>query len=855
MKIRLSYVLPVIYLAAACSSESTTWTSKAFHNTTAHYNGYYYALEEIKKIEQTIQRSRQDDYNQILWLFPRLDSMLAKSYDKDVQEAIKMASIAIQRHPNSKWVDDAYILVGKARLYSFDWGNAIQTFKYVNNPKVTKDANVRHQALIHLIRTFTEHKEYNNAETVFDYLQKEPLNKVNKKNFLLEKAFYYQVRNDLDKMIRNLSEAAPLLSKKDRPGRIYFIIGQVYQTLGFEAEAYNYYRECIATNPEYEVDFYARLYMAQVAEISKSRNVANARKSFKKLLKDSKNKEFRDKIYYEMGVFEEKQDNISEAIENYNQAIRLGTNKLVDGDAYLKLGEIYYDTLKKFQLAQAYYDSAVTCISPQRPDFAAIKSRQEVLNEFVTHLNTISWQDSLLTLAAMDTAHIHALVRQAVDSKKPAVITTGKRKKRGRTDITQNNLLNENPVNIQTGNWYFGNPSAVGLGQVEFVRIWGKVPLEDNWRRSSRAVPANERLNPLVSADIPGDKKNIPVMEEDPAEEAYKNLVKQLPFTDEQKAEAINKIEAAYFALGDIYYFKLNEKTNAVSTFEKMLSRFPETKHEPEVLYKLYLIHKESEPGSAKMYASRLIEKYPETDFAKIIVNPDYLLESSLTVDKQKVLYQEAYELYQQGKYEESNSLLAEAMALETTPFTPQLVLLKTLITGKTEPIAVYQFQLEQLSETYPETEVAVYAKTLLAASRDLELKKEKEKGINYIRSFEQPHYFILVYSPEEKLENTAVQVLNSFNTTHFKDLNMTVSNLKLTETHTLTMVSDLPRLSSAIEYYKAFIEKLPSLTGLKNHKFNSFVITKDNFNIFYRTKGLDEYLQFFEKNYRTENP
>ena len=64
------------------------------------------------------------------------------------------------------------------------------------------------------------------------------------------------------------------------------------------------------TNPEYEVDFYARLYLAQVTEISRSKSVNAALKSFRKLLKDSKNKEFKDKIYYEMGVFELKQKNL-----------------------------------------------------------------------------------------------------------------------------------------------------------------------------------------------------------------------------------------------------------------------------------------------------------------------------------------------------------------------------------------------------------------------------------------------------------------------------------------------------------------------------------------------------------------
>ena len=69
-----------------------------------------------------------------------------------------------------------------------------------------------------------------------------------------------------------------------------------------------------------------------------------------------------------------------------------------------------------------------------------------------------------------------------------------------------------------------------------------------------------------------------------------------------------------------------------------------------------------------------------------------------------------------------------------------------------------------------------------------------------------------------------------------------------------ITLVADLPRVSSALEYVYTFTEKLPGFVELRNHKFDNFVITKDNFDIFYRTKGLDEYLYFFEKNYPLEN-
>ena len=846
-----------------CSSEKKTWTSKAYHNTTSHFNGYYYANEEVRKIENTIWSSLKDDYNKILRLYPALDSGLAKSYDKEVQEAVKMASIAIQRHPNSKWVDDCYILVGKARLYSLDWGNAIQTFKFVNGKSKNPDA--RHLAIITLIRTFTEHKEYNNAQAAIDFLQKEKLSKANQKHLALEKAYLYQELRDYDNMVRNLTTATPLLRKKDKPGRIYFIIGQVYQKLGFESEAYNFYKKCLSTNPEYEVDFYARLYLAQVTEISRSRNVNTARKSFKKLLKDSKNKEFKDKIFYEMGMFELKQKNIQDAIGFLNTSVREGSNKLIDGEAYLRLGQIYYDTLKNYELSQAYYDSAIISLPKDFEGYAAIKARQEVLNEFVKHLKTIQWQDSLLAMAKLDTASLRNQIDSAFAARKKIADSKVKKTKKklfNRVDIepTNNSVFasdEQDGATEETVDWYFGNPSAMSLGQTEFARIWGSVPLEDNWRRSLRSASTSTVVrNNTALANSPTDnpEKTVATAAADPAKAEYDRIILEIPYSDKAKMESLKKIEDAYFALGDIYYFKLIETNNAVSSFIKLLNRFPKTEYEPEVLYKLYLIFKDSDPAKANEYAELLKEKYPESTYAKILVNPNYLEESGLALEKQKEIYKVAYAFFLEGDVKACEEKLNEAMGLGETVFTPNMKLLSILIIGKTQDIDHYQLALDQFIKKYSEGEVSTYAKKLLDVSRNLVSSEEKKKGIQYIRSLEEPHYFVIVYKKSENLSDIVSAALEKFNKADFNDLKLKTSNLVLNDEYALTFVADLPRISYALEYVQTFNQKLPTFIELRNHKFNSFVITKDNFDIFYRTKGLDEYIQFFEKNYPTEN-
>jgi tetratricopeptide (TPR) repeat protein len=845
----------------ACSSERNTWTSKAFHNTTAHFNGYYYAHEEIRKVEDIILTSHTDDYNRILKLYPSFDSSLAKGFDKEIQEAVKMASIAIQRHPNSKWVDDAYILVGKARMYSLDWGNAIQTFKFVNTNSKDKDA--KHLAILNLIRTYIEHGEMNNALAAIDYLNKARLSKTNKKKFLLEKAYYYQRLDDFDNMVRNLTAADDLLKKRDRRGRIYFIIGQVYQRLGFESEAYNYYKKCLGTNPEYEVDFYARLYMAQVTEISRNRDVNAARKSFRKLLKDSKNKEFRDKIYYEMGVFELKQNDMKGAIHFLNRSVRSGNNKRIQGEAYLKLGEIYYDTLKNYELSQAYYDSAITALPQDYEGYAAIKARQEILNEFVGYLKTVQWQDSLLALSNLDSATLMMKVDSVVTAeRKLAELREGKKKKRSnRVDIetvsSDNFFSNPGETNDVSGDWYFGNPASMGAGQSEFARIWGNIKLEDNWRRSQRiasATSANPEARDLQASDSTGVVSTEAAANADPVEVAFAELDKQIPRTEEARNEALSKIEEAYFHLGDIYNFKLAEKTNAVEIYTKLLRRFPDSEYEPEVLYTLYLILRENDPAAAGKYADLLQQDHPTSTFTKILLNPDYLQESSLVAEKQKALYKDAYTIFEGGYYDSASVVVQNARSLGETSFAPNLRLLEILIIGKTEDISQYQYSLQEYIKAFPETDQAAYAQKLLDASRQFLEAEEKRKGIRFSAASEGPHYFVLVYPVKDDIKDVTASALEYFNESYFNQSGLKTSHLVLNDQYAISFVSDLPGKKTAMEYFQTFTENLPGITDLRNHKFDSFVITKENFDIFYRTKGLNEYLRFFEKNYQTKN-
>lgn len=854
--VRFCGILLVIFMVISCSVEQNSVTSNIYHNSTAHFNGYFYAREKTREVEKTILKSLDDDHNQILRLFPKLDTTMAKAYVKDTEEIIKMASISIQRHPNSRWVYENYILVGKARLFDCDFPDAIQTFKYVNTK--SKNPDLRHEALINLVRTFTEHEEYDKAEEVFLFLEKEKLSKLNSKNLYLEKAYYYQVRSDYDRMVRNLTKADSLLTKTDRKARIYFIVGQVYQQLGFGAEAYNYYRKVLSANPEYEIDFYARLNMAQVARLDNQRDIKSIRKQFEKLLTDSKNAEFKDKIYYELGEFERKQNHLPEAISNYKLAAHAGKNKRIQGSAYLRVGQLYFDSLKQYDQAKLYYDSAVGALPKEFEGYTSIKKRQEVLGDFAKYNHAITWNDSLLAMAALDSA----VLRKSLDSTLTARTKksdSGKKRRRlfggsGGGGGNSGGTFYQTESN-GTADWYFDNPSALANGQTEFERIWGNIPLEDNWRRSNKTTtnPGLAEEQPALQAQNQ-TASNEPVEKVDPIVAEVNKLFGELPRTEQQKKTALSKIEEAYFQLGDLYFVQLNEKGNAEASYTKLLSRFPKSEHTPEVLYKLYLIEKEKSDGNPARYADILTKEHPNSTFTRVLLNPDYIKETSVATEKQKLIYKEAYEAYLTGNLRLAQEKTSVALQLGETGFTPQLELLKILITGKTEDVTKYQYELGEYIKKHPDGPVTAYAKNLLETSKTFLLKVEKAKGIRFAYQPEAMHYVVAVYKIADKLTDVISASVEQFNNVNYKERKLQSSSLVFNEDLALTMITEFKDKDSAVEYFDKLKGSLAQKPAIASYNFDIFVITKDNFQIFYRTKALDEYLTFYDRNYKLQN-
>ena len=466
-------------------------------------------------------------------------------------------------------------------------------------------------------------------------------------------------------------------------------------------------------------------------------------------------------------------------------------------------------------------------------------------------LNVIYEQDSLLTLAKLDSAEVRDIIdfiiQEEEDRKKAA---QEKAKKRQR----QNNLdLRNQGSGISSSAWYFGNPSAVAQGQSEFDRIWGDRPLEDDWRRSNKEA-SRARGGPNASGEevaIASGSESTGVELENTNTSKAEAMFSQIPFAEAEKAAALDKIEEAYYRLGNIYKFNLEEEMNSANAFEKLLERFPKTEYEAEALYQLYLIYKELGDSKSEEFANRLIGKHPNTTFAKLVKNPNYTEESTLANEKLKVVYKVAYEEFEKENYDSAIFILNNGLKqYPETVFTPRLHLLKALIAGKTEDINIYQYQLSEFIEKNPDTDITTYARDLLEASRSFSERQRRIIGANYIEYFEELHYFIMIYENKAKITDQLNKVITAFNSDNFPNQPLQSSSLILNDELSMVMVSNFDTKEEAEKYFTSYIQNNPVPENTLNSKFSKFVISKSNFNIFYESKDPETYLRFFEKNY-----
>jgi hypothetical protein len=746
---------------ASCASDKSI-LSHALNNVAARDNGFFLAREKLWATEATLYKGRNDDYNRVLPLYPTLDSGTVRATRPDLNDIIKKASLPIQHRAGSDWTDDAYLLVGWSRFYKMEFDDAILTFKYVNS--TSRDPFAKQEALIGLMRAFLVTKQLDNAKAVSDLLDKEVGLPKDARELFLARADYYLQTEEAKLAIAQLEKAVPLIPTKNERSRTRFILAQLYQGQGQDKEATAQLNNILKHNPPYELDFQSKLLLGQVSDLDKQ-SKERLDKYFAALLKDPKNKEYRDKIYYEMGRLAYRQQKYGDALALLRTSARQPTtSKSQKGYTYLLAGRIYYENLQKYRLAAAYYDSTTQAMPKDNPLFASTKERADILQEFAKQYTIIETQDSLQALARLPEADLDkrlatyaaaeleakrqaqakaAATQQALAKKQQAdasrITGTPSALSGSQRDISNPNAFDATTAVASGAGWYFDNASSLGTARADFIRLWGDRRLQDNWRTtltpsSSPNAPQNGGVpvsitgndQTQVNGSAPGANHNAAATPADPLAEQNALVAKyrqDLPTSPSKLQTSDQQVEAAMYELGGIYKELLKEKQRGYETYAGEVTRYPRGAHAPDADYLLYLYYKDlPDPAKAAQYAAALQREFPTSTYARLIADPLYREHERALHNAVAARLDSAFTLYKEQYFTKSKAVVARLeKQYPKSDLTDRVAYLKLLLAIRTQAPVAVKASINQFAKDYPDSPLVPQALALAGAYQKAE--------------------------------------------------------------------------------------------------------------------------------------
>lgn len=827
----------------------------------------------MKELELEVKTSFKEDYNKILPIYYPVTAKSKTTITPMIEDIIKKASIPIQRHKNSRWIEESYILIARARYFKQDYSNAIDTYKYINT--VSKNDRDRHAALIQLLLTFIADNQINNATAVVDYLNKERITGRNRAPFFKAKAYYFFIRGDYPRSILNLRRAEYFTWNGDEKARLHFIIAQLYQETGKPNAAYVHYKLCLRQNPPYELGFYAKLYMAQNLEQERAQDAKKIQRNFRKLLKDRKNLEYRDKIYYEMARFELKREQVPAAMQYLRKSLDISSNPIQKGYSYLLCGKVSYDKLREFEQAKYYYDSAVNTLDNGLPEYPDILKRQKILDEFVTQLKIIRKEDSVLALSKMDTTSLNDLIaRKIAEEQKKARKLDLQRQKQAKAERAVSTTAPLLPTSggQGTGGFYFSDPGQIARGKSEFTQRWGNRPLEDNWRRSNKekvfasqeSGNSNEDSENFEEGQELSDNETKGIQKTDMdklAASIRKQILKDIPRDETALEESQNRLKKALYTIGKIYDQKLKEPDNAITRFEELLTRFPDYEKEDEVMYYLFLLYQRKGSPRSEHYKRELMRKYKNSAYTMRAINPNYTEESKAINDVVRRVYREAYELHQGGYYQKSDSLALHT--LTTYPindYKDKLTLLRILNTAKLRGPVAYKSELETFLVDFRNSELHAYAKDLIRLCDEYMEAQISGKGRSKVSNEVKQgpykllpvdmHFVIVAYSNKSLSVAAQINEIARFNDRNMSSDKLEINQFILNDIYTMVVIKPFTGKEPSLRYLNMIKTLESPLKTLKDSDYVAFCIAEENFFTLFKLKRIDEYLEFFKSSY-----
>lgn len=841
----LPLVFFILLVLVSCSRKKDKFINRSYHAVTAEFNALYNGYLALEEGRESLNESYQDNYWDILPVerLEVLDEVFLpgqtrnESFSKAEEKAVK----AIQKHSmnidgkeKNPQMDEAYLLLGKARYFDQRFVPALEALNYILYKYPASDKI--NQARIWREKT---NLRLENDELVIKNLKRllkqEDLKDQDLADASSTLAQAYLNLKQIDTAIVKLEIASEATKNNDERGRYRFIQGQLYNELGYKDSANIAFDKVIELNRKTPRIYLISAYIEKIKNFDfDSGDKIALRELLSDLEENRENRPYLDKIYHQIGVYYSKNTSDSLATAYYNKSLRTNSpDKILVAKNYQILGDMKFDA-SQYSLAGQYYDSTMNNLVVDSKPYRVIKKKRDNLEDVIFYEGVAQVNDSLLYLINLPETERLAYFEAFTDSleqkdKKEKEIREAAERNKG--VITVNNTIgsqrNTTPgLPNQSASFYFYNPTTVAFGKNEFVKVWGNRPLEDNWRWSNKTGTGGTIAsgNSDLLASATEDELYDPQF-----------YISKIPSEGKDIDSIQKERNYAYYQLGLIYKEKFKEYELAKSKLQNLLKSNPEERLILPAKYNLYKIYEAlGENDEATIAKNEIVSTYPDSRYAAILTNPE--LASLTDENTPESLYEKLYALHENQEYETVISKSEEYLsAFDGEPIVPKLELLKATATGRLYGYEAYRRAINYVAVTYANTPEGLKA-------QDIESKVLPQiSSSDFLPENDSiANDFKVVF----KFERSNPEAISGFK----QELDTVLKNIKY---YDLKSSVDIYNASTALVLVHGFhnltvaetFDQLLTKEDKRKIKVPYFAISSPNYQIVQIHKNLDSYL------------
>ncbi len=618
-------------------------------NFSAYFNKFHIASEDFDLASEEYRTSFIATYNR------RLDSLgvtppVSPTVKEKLDKSIERASKIIQYHKNSKYIDDAVLIIGKAYYYQTDYINSERKFNEFLSRLSSSD--LTDEALLFLGRTKIKLRKQEEGLEIFKSLVKDSQAKEIRSLAARELGILAYNGGNLKDAVEYFKEAIEYSGDNERKAENQFILARLSSAYKPETAAAEF-KKVLDYSPDFDLTFFARLnYAKGLIHNDDFTEAEDELTSMRKKYRDFK--DFTPLIDLEIANNLYKHGDIPEAKQKYYEVIVQHANSPSASDAYYFLGLDLETREKDYLNALVNYKKATqeNTLSEYYPESS--KKAKTFEKYFSLQSEIKESKDFVIPETNPEVERYRAIYNE-----EKGIEQLEDQRNKDNRGLDNNNSGTEDGT--QTGD---GKGKPGGLKNLTLLSFRdttenpGNDPTRNPDPTGAPDVNKDQQFNP---GNVTNEKSEEIKKEGESKkqQEDSLNAIKQI----QEEQEKANKIYDSYYELAELFMYDMNLPDSAEHYLKLLIDKYPDPEKKAKAMFMLGTFYKSGgkEELATKTF-SDIIANFPSTVYAResnVILKMNPIVQSDST-NKSNDLLTEALLALNNERYPDAVNLLRQ---------------------------------------------------------------------------------------------------------------------------------------------------------------------------------------------------